>query len=348
MEKIKTEAFVIARKGKSNIAFEKQTIELPVLKSNDILIQVEAFGLNFADVMARLGLYREAPPFPCVVGYEVVGIIEAVGENVSKDNIGKRVVAFTRFGGYARKCITNDKAFCVIDEMPVPEALALCTQGVTAYYMTHYLAPIQKKERALVHAAAGGVGTLLTQLIRLRGGIVYAKVGQSEKARVVKELGVSEVIDYGKAPYEEQLKTLLGKNLLSVVYNPVGGDTFKKDMKLLGPCGRLFLYGGAQLTQGRWGILSVLNFLRKMGKPLPIGLMIQSKSVLGVNMLRVADYYPEVIQQCLTEVIELGKTNQIKTISGGVYPSSQLIQAHDLLESGKSTGKICIVWDKEV
>jgi NADPH:quinone reductase-like Zn-dependent oxidoreductase len=345
MERTKTEAFVLARKGSSSRAFEKREIELPPLKENELLVKVEAFGLNFADVMARLGLYREAPAFPCVVGYEVVGIIQDVGSSVDKDLLGKRVVAFCRFGGYARLAITNDKAIALIDDMDSEQALALCTQGVTAYYMTNYLAPLKAGENVLVHAAAGGVGSILIQLAKLKGAKVYAKIGNINKSALVKALGADEVVCYSEAPYELQLKRILGESRLNVSYNPVGGSTFRTDMKLLGPCGRIFLFGGAQLTQGKWGILSALNFIRKMGRPLPIALMMQSKSVLGVNMLRIADHYPDVIRICLEEIIALAKSGQLKTCSGGKFPSSKLVEAHDFLESGKSTGKITVFWE---
>ena len=178
---METEAFVLCKFGPSAQAFERKIVEIPALDSDEVLIESEAFGLNYADVMARRGLYREAPAFPCVIGYEVVGTIIQTGSSVDITLIGKRVVAFTRFGGYAKHVITTKDAIAEIGKMPVNDALALATQGVTAYYMANYISPVRTGEHVLIHAAAGGVGTLLIQLAKQAGAIVIAKVSSKEK-----------------------------------------------------------------------------------------------------------------------------------------------------------------------
>lgn len=341
---MKTEAIVLTKKGKPSGTFERREWSIPEINSQQIVIESEAFGLNYADVMASQGLYREAPPMPCVVGYEVVGKIVQVGEQVEADLIGKRVLAFCRFGGYAKHVITEKYAIVVIDEMDAGEALSLCTQGVTAYYMAHYLSPVRAGERVLIHAAAGGVGTLLIQMCKNAGAEVYAKIGSAEKENWVKTLGADHVIDYSKGNYAEVLKKMLGENRLDVSFNPVAGDTFKKDFHLLGSGGRLFLFGGSQLTGGKWGILSALNFIRKMGRPLPIGFMMRSKSILGVNMLKLADNKPEVLATCLSAVFELYTSGKIKPEVGGTFSVTEFEKAVQLLASGKSKGKIALVW----
>ncbi|WP_430405513.1 alcohol dehydrogenase catalytic domain-containing protein [Fluviicola sp.] len=140
-----TEAFHLVKKGIAESAFELRSLSLPELKPNQVLIDVEAFGLNYADVMARLGLYREAPPMPCVIGYEVVGVVTEVGEDGNKELIGKRVVGFCRFGGYSKQVITENYAVSIIDEMDAGVALSLATQFVTAYYMVNRSANVQQE-----------------------------------------------------------------------------------------------------------------------------------------------------------------------------------------------------------
>lgn len=341
---MKTEALVLTKKGKPAGKFERIAWEIPELKSTEILIESEAFGLNYADVMASQGLYREAPPMPCVVGYEVVGKITQVGKDLDASYLGKRVLAFCRFGGYAKHVITEEYAVVPIENMSASEALALCTQGVTAYYMAEYLSPVRKGERVLVHAAAGGVGSLLIQLAKKNGAEVFAKIGSSKKEGLVKELGADHVIDYSKSDYSEQILRILGENRLDVSFNPVAGDTFKKDFKLLGSAGRLFLFGGSQLSSGKWGILSALNFIRKMGRPLPIGYMMRSKSVLGVNMLKIADNKPAVLAECLKAVVQLHDEGKLKPQTGGEFSVDQFEKAFQLLASGKSTGKVAVIW----
>ncbi len=341
---MKTEALVLVKKGKPKGKFVRKEWTLPALKADQILVESEAFGLNYADVMASQGLYREAPPMPCVVGYEAVGIVKEVGADLDPNLIGQRVLAFCRFGGYAKHIITEKYAVVPINDMPAGDALALCTQGVTAYYMAHYLSPVRKGEKVLIHAAAGGVGTLLVQMCKNLGAEVFAKIGSSKKEALVRSLGADHVIDYSQGDYASQIMTLLGKSRLDVSFNPVAGDTFKKDFSLLGSSGRLFLFGGSQLTGGKWGILSALNFIRKMGRPLPIGYMMRSKSVLGVNMLKIADHKPEVMEQCLKDVFELYTSGKLVPQAGGSYSVDSFDVAFDSLAKGKSTGKITVNW----
>lgn len=346
MSKITTEAIVLVKKGPANEAFKHRKIEIDGPKSNEVVIESEAFGLNYADVMARLGLYREAPPLPCVVGYEVVGKITKVGEEVANDLLGKRVVAFCRFGGYAKHVVTQDYAVVPINDTPAQEALVLCTQAVTAYYMAEYLTPIHKGEKVLIHAAAGGVGTILIQLAKRKGAIVFAKIGDESKRKLVEDLGADHVINYNQSDYCEQLSALLKNDRLDVSFNPVAGSTYKKDMALLGSGGRIVLFGGSELSNGKFGFFSQLNFVRKMGLILPIGLMMRSKNVLGVNMLKIADNRPMVLAECLKEVVKLYMNGELKPQNGGVYPLEKIAEAHAALENGKTTGKLTIKWEQ--
>ncbi|MFZ9612526.1 MAG: quinone oxidoreductase family protein [Crocinitomicaceae bacterium] len=341
---MKTEAIVLCQIGSSSNAFELRPVEIPSLGSDEVLIESEAFGLNYADVMARHGLYKEAPPMPCVLGYEAVGTVKQVGSNVSSEWIGKRVLAFTRFGAYAKIVQTKVNAIVEIGDLSAEIAMALSTQGVTAYYMSDVIAPIRKNEHVLIHAAAGGVGSLLIQLAKLKGAIVYAKIGSEEKRAFVKECGADFVLNYKEANYESTLLNLLGSNKLSASFNPVAGDTIKKDAKLLGPNGRLYLFGGSQMVGGKFGIFSKLKFLWDMGIILPIGLMMQSKSLIGVNMLKIADSYPDIISTSLKEVVQLHQLKKITPHVGGVFTQHEIVAAHDLLESGKSMGKITVRW----
>lgn len=341
---METEAIVLCRTGSSSKAFENRIVQLPDLLEDEVLIESEAFGLNYADVMARNGLYKEAPPLPCVLGYELVGIVKEVGMACPTEWIGKRVLAFSRFGAYAKLVQTKVNAIVEIDELPAEIAMSLSTQGVTAYYMSDVVSPIRKNEHVLIHAAAGGVGSLLIQLAKRKGAIVYAKIGSEEKREVALKLGADYVINYKRSDYQAELKKLLGSHLLSASFNPVAGDTIKKDMQFLGPNGRLFLFGGSQMVGGKFGIFSKLKFLFDMGLVLPIALMMRSKSLIGVNMLKIGDAHPDIIANCLKEVTELYRKNELTTHVGGVYDFKQMNEAHDFLESGKSMGKITIRW----
>ena len=341
---MKTTGYVLTRNGAADHAFQLKDIELKSIAQNEVLIECESFGLNYADVMARIGLYREAPPLPCVIGYEVVGIVKEVGSFVSEDFIGKRVVGFTRFGGYAKHAVTSQDAIVEIGDLDANTALSLATQGVTAYYMSNVATTIQPNDRVLIHAAAGGVGTLLIQIAKSKGAVVFAKVGNASKIEQCKALGADEVIDYSKEDYAIQLKAILGKHRLDLSFNPVAGSTYKKDLSLLGSTSKIVLFGGSELSNGKWGIFSKLNFVRKMGFVMPIVMMMRSKSIIGVNMLKVADFRPDVLKSCLTEVYKLYQSGKLSTVRGGEFHVYELAEAHKLLESGKSTGKISVKW----
>ena len=345
MSNIQSEAFFLTKVGSPEQAFALQPLELGAPKENEVLIENEAFGLNYADVMARRGLYREAPPFPCVVGYEVVGKVIAVGSKQDERLIGKRVIGFCRFGGYARHTLTNNYAVVVVQDQPANELLALCTQAVTAFYMSEYLTPIHKFDTVLIHAAAGGVGTILIQLAKLKGARVIAKIGDNSKRAVVENLGADFVVNYNDSDYEEQIAHFLGKDRVDISFNPIAGSTFKKDMNLLGSGGRIILFGGSELAKGKWGVFSKLNFVRKMGLVLPIALMMRSKNILGVNMLKIADNKPKVLEHCLNAVVELYSQGKIIPQVGGEYSTANLNEAHSALESGKTTGKLSVNWD---
>ena len=345
MNKIQSEAFFLVKTGSPEQAFERRAFEINSPVNREVLIEVEAFGLNYADVMARRGLYNDAPPFPAIIGYEVVGKIVACGPEANPALVGNRVVAFCRFGGYAKHVLTSVMSIVPVGNEPAEQLLALCTQAVTAFYMAEYLTPIHKIDTILIHAAAGGVGTILIQLAKLKGAKVIAKIGRDEKADLVKKLGADFVVNYIASDYTEQIKNYLKGEKLDMSFNPVGGSTYKKDMTLLGSGGRIVLFGGSELSKGKWGIFSKLNFVRKMGLILPIGLMMKSKNILGVNMLKIADNKPQVLEHCLKEVMELFSKGKITPQVGGKFNADQLNEAHSLLESGKSTGKLSVFWE---
>lgn len=344
---IQTKAFQLIKNGAASEAFSLNEISLAEPKSDEVVVDVSAFGLNYADIMARRGLYRECPPLPTVIGYEVVGIVSKVGGD-QQELLGKRVVAFTRFGGYSQKVITKVAAVAEIGELDTGKALCLATQYVTAYYMSNYVTSIHEGERVLIHAAAGGVGTALIQLVKHKGGEVFAKVGSEQKVDYLKELGVNKIVNYRKADYGDQLKELLQGERLDVSFNPSAGSTFKKDFKLLGTGGRLLLFGGSERSGKKWGILSTLNFVRKMGLVIPITLMMRSKNILGVNMLKIGDYKPEVLTHCLRQVVKMTLEGTLDPKVGGTFNAEDFVKAQEFLESGESTGKVVVVWNQDV
>jgi len=339
-----TQALLLTRTGSADKTFTLSEIELASLQEHEVLIEAEAFGLNYADIMTRRGLYSEQPKLPCVLGYEVVGTIIQTGQQANRHLIGTRVVALTGRGAYAKHVLAHVDKVYPIGEIHPNTALALGLQGVTACYMSRYLAPVRTGENVLIHAAAGGVGTLLIQLAKHAGARVIAKVSSETKCQHCLIADADFAINYTTHDYVAEVEKLIGKNNLDVSFNPVGGSTFKQDLKLLGAGSKMMLFGGSALMAGKLGVLSKLGFLARMGVLIPIFQSIHAKSVLGINVLQLMDSKPHVIGHCLAEMIELHRQRIIKPKNGGDFHFTELEKAHMLLESGQSSGKLAVYW----
>jgi NADPH:quinone reductase-like Zn-dependent oxidoreductase len=334
-------AAVIVKKGTPEKAFEIREVEYPKPQAHEVCIKVEAFGLNYADVMARLGLYADAPPLPAIVGYEVVGRIHEIGADVKDKKVGQRVVGMTRFGGYAEYAVTDARAVAEIpDDMDAGIATALATQYGTAYYAAEEMVRLQEGDHVLIHAAAGGVGTALVQLAKWRGCIVYGTAGSDEKLDYLRKQGVDYPINYRKSDFVTEIQKVVGERGLDVVFDSIGGDYIKKGMKLLGSGGRIVGYGAASMTGTN--IFGKIKVALGFGFYSPISLLTQSKGIVCVNMLRIADNRPLVIKRCLENVVRMTREGTLNPVVGGEFKFEDIAKAHALLESRKSMGKIVI------
>lgn len=332
----------LVKYGNSPSCFEIGETEKPSPKAGEVLIRVKAFGLNYADVMARQGLYRDAPPLPAVLGYDVVGLVESVGTGVAPEWIGKRVVAVTEFGGYAQFAVASVFALVEVPlEMPLASAAALATQYATAYYAAFKLSNIQQGDHVFIHAAAGGVGLALIQFCKLKNCTIYGSVSSDKKAELIKAMGVAVVINSSKQNlYEEFVKL---KNKLDVIFDGVGGKATKAGFKTLRPGGRIVCLGGSQLTEGK-GILNLLKFAWSFGFYSPVQFLSQSKSMLGINMLKLIRTNPQYLQEFMAGTLQLLNEDKITMPVGESFPVSRLFDAHLHLQSRQSIGKIVVEW----
>ncbi|MEQ8240249.1 MAG: zinc-binding dehydrogenase [Cyclobacteriaceae bacterium] len=330
--------------GKATQAFELREKPTPEPKSDEVLIKSEGFGLNFADVMARLGLYPACPPLPAVVGYENVGIIEKVGTHITSLKVGDRVLAFTRFGGYADHIISKENAVAKIPaKFSIGEATALATQYITAWYAVNESAVLHEGDNVLVHAAAGGVGTALVQLLKMKKCVVFGTASKPEKLTYLKSLGVDYPINYKSHDYVEEIKKLGFNKKIDLAINPVGADYVKKDLSLLRAGGREILFGASKFTDAK-NIFQKIAVLLSFGKIKPMELLSQSKSLVGLNMLEIADNKPEVFQRGLMEIISLAEKGIIQPTVGKEFNYSDIAAAHDYLGSRSSMGKVAVKW----
>lgn len=338
-------AAFLVRHGSADQAFEIKETEIPQPAQGEVLIKSEVFGLNFAEIPMRYGMYKEAPPLPFVPGYDMVGRVEAVGEGVDNQWIGKRVSAMARFGTYAEYCATPEIGIGEIPEdMDAAKASAIGVQYTTAYYSAIHCMNLLPGEKVLIHAGAGGVGSALIQLCKWKGCEIFTTVGSAEKATRARELGADHVINYREEDYEQAIKKILGGKRMEATFNAIGGSTFKKDFRLLGSAGRLVLFGAADLMGRKGGKLATMGLLWRMGIIMPIMLMAKSRSLIGVNILKVADHHPLIINHCFEQLIKLQKEGIIDPMVGGEFPIEDLAKAHDMLEKRKTMGKLVVRW----
>jgi len=340
----KMRAAVLVRKASANNAFEIRELPIPEVPDNFVLIRVEAFGLNYADVMARKGQYRDAPPMPSVLGYDVVGHIAALGKAVTGHRVGDRVTALTRFGGYAEYAVTDARAAVKIsDDMDACAALALATQGATAWYCAEEACTLYENERVIVTAAAGGVGSLLVQLAKRRHTKVYGIVSSESKERIVRDMGADGTLNRSKGDIFAQYQAKEGKKAIDAMFDSAGGSYIKNGIKNLAPGGRIVCYGASQGSNAT-NIFKLIPFALSFGFYHPAPFLMQCQSLIGVNMLRLADNKPDILKRCIEEPVRLFNEGVLKPLEGRMFSIDDLAEAHEAIEFGKVPGKIGVRW----
>lgn len=324
-------------------AYEIREVEIPEPKDNEVRIMVEAFGLNFADVMARMGIYPNCPDLPTVFGYEVMGHVDGVGKGVTEFKAGDRVVGVTEYKGNAEYAVADEIATVRVDEeTSLTAGLSLAVQYVTALYCAEVVVNIQPGDHVLVQAAAGGVGTAILQLAKQKGAIVYG-TASSGKLDFLKSIGADYAIDYTKVDFAEAIKEIHAEGM-DIVFDSIGGATFRKGYQSLCTGGRIVSYGVAAMTSLTDESQMEL-YAEEFGIYHPLELMDEGHSVITVEMLRVLKYKPQTYQRLLTRGAELQKQGILKPSEGNTFPVGKLADAHALLEGRGSIGKVAVYWD---
>ena len=338
-------AWVLTRHGDSPDTFELRSLPTPKPGPGQVRVKVLRFGLNFADVMAMLGLYRDCPPLPAVLGYDVAGVIDELGPDVDDWKLGDRVFGLSRFGGYAEYAITEAGAITKLpDSLTLEVGVALATQGVTAQYMANYIQPLRQGEHVLIHAAAGGVGTLMVQVALHAGCIVYGTAGSASKLEYLRNMGVHHPINYRDQDFFQVISRDGDQQPLDAVFDPIGGKSVKLGMKLLKPGGRMVTFGGSSFI-GKGNIVTKMaNFLAS-GFYHPLVLTGGSRSVIGVNMLRLADHKPEVLGQLMAQTAELASRKVFRPEIFSVVPANQFKESLAMLQNRATIGKLVVSWE---
>ncbi len=336
-------AAVLTQFGNIDKAFQIKEVDKPSPTDTQVLIEVDGFGLNYADIMAIQGNYKECPSLPAIIGYDVVGKIVEIGNKVDEFQIGDRVTAMTRFGGYAEFAVTESLACTKIpSNLSTSKAMAITTQYCTAYYCFNEVVNIYKGDKILIHAAAGGVGTAFIQLAKERGCEIFATCGSDDKVTYLKTLGIQHVINYNKLDFSEEITRITNGSGIDVIFDAVGGESVKKGVKLLSPTGKIIVFGAASITS--LGFFKKIRTVLKFGFYHPIQFIGTSKSMIGVNMLKVGDYKPKLLNKCLHGVVNLITEGKLDPIADKEFHISELTNALAYLKNRKSKGKITVKW----
>lgn len=291
-----------------------------------VLVKVEAAGVNFIDIYQRSGQYQGALPLP--MGSEGAGTVEATGPNVSDLKVGDRVGWKDVQGSYATHVVAPaEKLVPLPPKLEAQDGAAIMLQGLTAHYLTHSTYPLKSGETCLLHAAAGGVGTLLTQMAKMRGARVIGTVSTEAKAALAREAGVDEVILYTQQDFEAEVKRLTDGKGVPVVYDSVGKDTFDKSLNCLKPRGYLVLFGQSS------GAVPPFNPQTLNAK----GSLFLTRPSLGHYTLT-----REELLQRAGDVLGWVAEGKLRVWVDRTYPLAEAAQAHAALAGRQTTGKVVL------
>jgi NADPH:quinone reductase-like Zn-dependent oxidoreductase len=353
-----TSKIVIHRAG----SYEQLRIEshpAPRPKAGEVAIDVKASGVNYADVIVRMGLYasaKELVGWPITPGFEVAGVVRELGEGVTDLKVGDRVIAGLLFGGYASAVVAPRRQVWKLPaDLSFEEGAAIPAVYLTGWFALHYLAHPRPGDRVLVHSAAGGVGSVLVQMAKRIGCEVTGVVGRTEKVEVARALGCDHVIDKSAAdpadPAKKSKEDLwsraktISPRGFDVVLDANGVETLKQSYEHLRPAGKLVVYGFATMmpkTGGKPNYLKLAADWIRTPRYNPLDLTNHSKSVLAFNLSYLFDRM-DLLGEAMDDVLAWMAAGELRPPAVKTFPMSAVAEAHRHIESGKSTGKLVLI-----
>lgn len=340
-------AVVITEHGGPEVLQVQERSDPPV-GAGEVRIAVKAAGINFADTLARTGLYRDSPKVPCVVGYEVAGRVESVGDGVASVKPGDRVLAGTRFNGQAELvAVRENMVYKLPEQLSFEEGAAFPVNYATAEAGLVVMGGLKRGERVLIHAAAGGVGISATQIAKRIGAEVYGTASAS-KHDAIRAQGVDHAIDYRSGDFAKEVRRLTRGEGIDIAFDALGPSSFRKDYQLLRPGGRLIMYGASEVQTGE--TRSVPAALRTLAKSpfssMPwwkgLGVMRENKGVFGLNVLSWWDAEGS-LDRVIEPLISGLQEGTLKPVVAAVFSFDQAPDAHRFIAERRNVGKVVLV-----
>ena len=319
----------------------------PPVGPGEVRIAVKAAGINFADTLARVGLYPDAPATPCVLGYEVAGEIESVGGGAGSHAVGDRVMAPTRFGGQAELVVVpEDQALPLPETISFEQGAAFPVNYGTAHAALVIMGSLREGDRVLVQGAGGGVGIAATQICRNVGAEVFGTASPA-KHEAIRAQGVIHAIDYRGLDFEQEVMRLTNGEGVDLVIDAQGPTSFRKDYRLLRPGGRLVMYGISEMSSdGRRDLPATLRALAKMPAATwpwwkSLTAMNENKGVFGLNLLKWWDREGDIrrVTEPLMSDLEAGRLEPVVAAS---FPFEQAGDAQRMIGERRNVGKVVL------
>lgn len=334
-------AVVLTKHGKPAI-LKISDVPTPQPDTHQVRVKIEAIGINYAEILSRKGLYGWAPKRPYVLGMEAYGKIDAVGPGAGHRRVGEQVIVGTQYGSYAEYItIPEVQALPALDSYSPVENAAFAVNYMTAWVSLFEMARLRPTDRVLIQAAAGGVGTAAVQLAKHFGCTVYGCAGSDDKITRLYRLNIDHAVNYRKHDFEQIIREQTNGDGVDVVLEMVGGHVYRKSLNLLAPFGHIVVAGFASLNLQKWNPLSWWQTWRAIPRA---GISRMAVNSYGVSASHLGYQLKDSARllktwQALTEFVQ---AHQIRPVIGATFSFEDIAQAHALMESRQSYGKIVV------
>lgn len=341
-------AMVVRRYGAPDV-LEGKEVPDPQPKPGQVVVRVKAIGINFADLLARLGVYSNTPKPPFVPGLELSGEVEEVAPGGQPSAVGAplkpgdRVAALTMFRAYAERVAINaEQAFRIPDAMSFEDAAAIPVNYLTAYHSFFEMGNLRAGDRVLITSAAGGVGVAAVQLAKARGLVTFGTAGPG-KQEFLRKLGVDYPIDYTREKAREVVRRIAPEGI-ELALDAIGGQSFEESYRCLGPMGRLVVYGfsAAVSAKGKIDYLRAAKEMWQTPRFRPLPLLERNIAVIGVHIGRLA-HKAKVLGPQLADIFRMYGAGEVKPVIGKTFPLREAAAAHTYIHQRKSIGKVLLI-----
>ncbi|MCA9980294.1 MAG: zinc-binding dehydrogenase [Anaerolineales bacterium] len=333
------------RKTGSPQVLHLQETTAPIPGNGEVRIKVAAIGVNFADLLGRIGVYPDAPATPYVPGYEVSGVVDAVGQGVTSLHEGDRVFALTRFGGYSTAvCVPHKQVFKAYDWMSDYDAAAIPVSYLTAYMALVVLGALRKDDTVLIHGVGGGVGLAALDICRIMGAHTIGTASAGKHA-FLQERGLDTAVDYRHPDrdYERDVQELTNGRGVNLILDSLGGHHWQKNYRLLTPLGRLIVLGASSMVPShKRSLFAIVRGYLSQPRFTPLQLMSDNKGVLGLNIGHLWDQ-KDALRDYMAQIVTWYDAAEFRPHIDQVFKLADAAEAHTYVQERQNMGKVLLV-----